>query len=146
MGLAPVDLVALCSELVRAIESLPRSRLLNWQLDVPDELLKPMDADDFNNMAGNVIENAGKWAASQVRVVLQSEAEGVRLAVEDDGPGIPEDQMERVLRRGERADTSVAGSGLGLAIVNDIVELYGGKLTLAKSGLGGLRAEVFLPG
>lgn len=146
MGLAPVDLVALCSELVRAIECLPRSRLLNWQLDVPDELLKPMDADDFNNMAGNVIENAGKWAASQVRVVLQSEAEGVRLAVEDDGPGIPEDQMERVLRRGERANTSVAGSGLGLAIVNDIVVLYGGKLTLAKSGLGGLRAEVFLPG
>ena len=65
--------------------------------------------------------------------------------MEDDGPGVPPDQFERILRRGERADTSVAGSGLGLAIVSDVVEVYGGKLTLGRSALGGLKATVFLP-
>ena len=67
------------------------------------------------------------------------------ILIEDDGPGIPEDQIDRVLLRGERADTSVEGFGLGLAIVNDLVELYSGKLTLSRSTRGGLKAELRLP-
>lgn len=145
LGLPPTDLVALVAELVRVIEILPRDRELTWQLDVPDELWAGIDADDFNNMAGNLIENAGKWAASNVHVALSAIPDGVELVVADDGLGIPPDQMQRVLRRGERADTSVAGSGLGLAIVNDIVELYRGELSLTKSDLGGLRAAIRLP-
>lgn len=145
MGLASIDIVALLAEIVRVIEILPRERTVSWQLDIPDELLVSIDADDFNNMAGNLVENAGKWAASEVRVALETVSDGVRLVVDDNGPGIPADQVERVLRRGERADTSVAGSGLGLAIVNDIVLLYRGRLSLTKSEMGGLRAEILLP-
>jgi signal transduction histidine kinase len=101
--------------------------------------------DDFNNMAGNLIENAGKWARSRIHVTLRRTASGLELEVEDDGPGIPAEEFERVLRRGERADTSVAGSGLGLAIVNDLADAYAGRVTLAQSSLGGLKAGVSLP-
>lgn len=144
-GLAPIDLVAPLAELVGVIESLPRQRHLTWELDIPDELLVPFDIDDFNNLAGNLIENAGKWAASRVHVALAGADGHWRLSVSDDGPGIAEDHMERVLRRGERADTSVSGSGLGLAIVSDIVQLYRGQLSLQKSDLGGLCAQITVP-
>jgi signal transduction histidine kinase len=66
--------------------------------------------------------------------------------VEDDGPGIPKSEIQRVLQRGKRLDTTVQGHGLGLSIVQDIVELYGGKLTFRTSELGGLCAELDLPG
>lgn len=145
LGQAPVDITAPLHELVRVIDSLPRDTPLVWSIDTPDELFLAVDADDFNNIAGNVLENASKWTSSEIKVTLTAEANGVRLVVEDDGPGVPADQFERVLRRGERADTSVAGSGLGLAIVNDLVLIYRGQLTLARSALGGLRADIFLP-
>lgn len=145
LGLMAVDLVPLTDELVDVIANLPRDRTLSWDIAAPDSMLVSVDADDFNNIAGNVLENAGKWARSQVRVTLKTGADGAHLIVEDDGPGIAQEEFERVLRRGERADTSVAGSGLGLAIVNDLVTLYRGKLSLGRSALGGLSADVVLP-
>lgn len=145
LGLTAVDLVPLADELIDVIANLPRERQISWDLKAPDTVRIAVDADDFNNIAGNMLENAGKWAHSCVRVSLRNHPEGAHLIVEDDGPGIPEDEFERVLRRGERADTSVAGSGLGLAIVNDLVMLYRGKLSLGRSPLGGLSADVFLP-
>ncbi len=145
IGLSAVDLVPLTDGLADVIAKLPRERQLTWTVDLPDQLPISVDADDFNNMAGNILENAGKWAQSQVRVSLKADPLGARMTVEDDGPGIPEEELERVLRRGERADTSVAGSGLGLAIVDDLVTLYRGKIVLGRSALGGLRADLFLP-
>ena len=103
-----------------------------------------VDADDFNNMAGNLIENAEKWAANVIRVAAHPRGGGMELVIEDDGPGIAEEDIERVTKRGERADTSVAGSGLGLAIVSDLVELYKGTLELSRSPLGGLKAVLRL--
>ncbi|MEQ1717673.1 MAG: ATP-binding protein [Hyphomicrobium sp.] len=145
LGLAPVDIATLLHNLVPVIDILPRDNALAWTIDVPDELMFGVDADDFNNMAGNLLENAGKWALSRIRVAAEVLPGGVTMVVEDDGPGIPGDQRQRVLRRGERADTSVAGSGLGLAIVSDLVATYGGTFTLSQSILGGLQAVVFLP-
>lgn len=145
LGQAPVDTVALVHELVSVVERLPRERALTWNIDAPDELMFGVDADDFNNLAGNVLENAGKWASARIDVALQPSQGGIALTVEDDGPGIPESEVQRVLRRGERADTSVAGSGLGLAIVSDLVEIYGGRLSLTRGALGGLKAAIFLP-
>jgi signal transduction histidine kinase len=145
VGQVKVDVSRLLHEIVPVIDALPREKTLLWTLNVPDTLLHNVDADDFNNIAGNLLENAGKWAQSRVSVTIARVPGGVDLMVEDDGPGIPQDEIERVLRRGERADTSVAGSGLGLAIVHDLVELYRGHLLLARSTFGGLRARVFLP-
>jgi len=104
------------------------------------------ESQDLEEMVGNLVDNASKWANKRVIVHCRSSSQRVRLAVEDDGPGIPELKTELVLTRGNKLDDSVAGQGRGLGIVRDIVELYGGRLTLSRSGYGGLCAELDLPG
>ncbi len=145
LGQKPTDIAKLLHELVEVIDGLPHERPISWTLDVTSPLLLSADSDDFNNIAGNLLENAAKWATKEIRVELHPYKGGARMIVEDDGSGIPEDQHERVLRRGERADTSMPGSGLGLAIVNDLVSLYRGQLTLGRGQLGGLKVDVILP-
>lgn len=145
-ALPPIDVAALLRELVSAVQALPRESTIDWSIDVPEEMEIAADADDVMNIAGNLIENAMKWTQGQIAVSAGKSEAGLRIEVADDGPGIPQDQIERVLQRGVRADTTVPGSGLGLAIVSDIVETYEGRLTLTRSKLGGLKATVVLPG
>lgn len=140
-----IDADRLIHELVRAVESLPRGQTLEWETDIPQGFAVDADADDLNNIVGNLVDNAHKWAKSRVRVSAKPVAAGVEIAVEDDGPGVAETDIARVLLRGERADTSVSGSGLGLAIVSDLVALYRGEFMLETSKLGGLKAMVLLP-
>jgi len=102
--------------------------------------------EDLDEILGNVLDNACKWARSRVNVASSMEGERVILVVDDDGPGIPPSERDAVLRRGVRADEAVPGSGLGLAIVAELAELYGGAISLDTSPLGGLRARIVLPG
>jgi signal transduction histidine kinase len=95
-------------------------------------------------MLGNLLDNAGKWAAQAVRVDVARDSTQLRITVADDGPGLPPAQLERVLERGVRLDERASGSGLGLSIVADIAESYGGTLVLANAAPG-LRATVTLP-
>ena len=100
---------------------------------------------DLQEMLGNLLDNACKWAARRVRVeVLRTGAE-LTIRLDDDGRGIEAAERERVLNRGERADEQVPGSGLGLAIVDDLARLYDGRVELTDSPLGGLRAVLVLP-
>ncbi len=101
---------------------------------------------DLEEIAGNLLDNAAKWARGQVRVRLTRSGGHLCLAVADDGPGIPPAERARVLAPGVRLDEQAPGSGLGLAIVRDLAEAYGGELRLAESDLGGLEASVTLPG
>jgi signal transduction histidine kinase len=96
-------------------------------------------------MLGNLLDNACKWARS--RVALSSHAKGgeILIAVEDDGCGINPELRESVLGRGTRLDEATPGSGLGLAIVREIVELYGGSISLDTSSMGGLKVRLELP-
>ena len=94
---------------------------------------------DLHELLGNVLENACKYGASTIRV-LAPEA-GDAVVVEDDGPGFPPD-MERLARRGERADTRVAGEGLGLAASRELLESHGGTLELGRSAEGGARVTL----
>ncbi len=103
------------------------------------------EREDFEEIAGNLLENAMKWARSRARVTLAEQAGAVLLTIEDDGPGIPEDKAREALQRGKRLDETKPGTGLGLAIVNDLVREYGGTLALGRSALGGLKVEVRLP-
>ena len=104
---------------------------------------------DLEEMLGNLLDNAFKWASSTVEVSLADEkppdTERIALLIDDDGPGLPEEAMAEVLKRGRRLDETTPGSGLGLSIVVDIAKLYGGGLTLHRSPLGGLRARLELP-
>nr|WP_249342141.1 sensor histidine kinase [Pseudomonas sp. PCH44] len=113
--------------------------------DVPPGLLLPWDREDVLELLGNLLDNACKWADSEVRLGIAPTAGGYRLWVDDDGPGIPQNQRLQVLERGSRLDEQVDGHGLGLGIVRDIVEAWGGRLALLDSPLGGLRVSIELP-
>jgi len=108
---------------------------------------------DLEEMIGNLLDNAGKWAASAVAVSVAPEpapgAPGrtlLRVVIDDDGPGLAPHLREAATRRGKRLDETKPGSGLGLSIVTDLAGAYGGSLTLGDSPQGGLRAELRLPG
>jgi signal transduction histidine kinase len=115
--------------------------------DVPAGATFSGAREDLEEIVGNLLENACKWARTRARVGLRATAERrVGLVIEDDGPGLDESARSSVLARGVRLDESAPGAGLGLAIVADVVAAYGGSLRLDASALGGLRAEVELPG
>jgi signal transduction histidine kinase len=100
---------------------------------------------DLQEMLGNLLDNACKWAVQRIEVALAVVGDELRITIDDDGCGIADKERERVLNRGERADERVPGSGLGLAIVDDLARLYGGRVELADSPLGGLRVLIALP-
>ncbi|MBK5011418.1 sensor histidine kinase [Pseudomonas sp. S60] len=118
---------------------------LRLERDVPAGLLLPWDREDSLELLGNLLDNACKWADSEVRLGIASTAGGYQLWVDDDGPGIPESRRQQVLERGSRLDEQVDGHGLGLGIVRDICDAWGGTLSLALSPLGGLRVTLDLP-
>ncbi|MBS7846122.1 sensor histidine kinase [Pseudomonas fluorescens] len=105
----------------------------------------PWDREDLLELLGNLLDNACKWADAEVRLSISETPQGYLLAVEDDGPGIPETQRDQVFSRGARLDEQIDGHGLGLGIVRDIVEVWGGVLQLQESELGGLKALIELP-
>ena len=129
----------------RALLRLHSDRGLQIDVTVPPDLEFRGRREDLDEMLGNLLDNACKWAKSRVTISASRDADRVTIAVDDDGPGIEEASRERVLQRGARADEAAPGSGLGLAIVRDIAELYGGSITLGPSSLGGTRAELRLP-
>ena len=108
------------------------------------------EGQDLEEMVGNLVDNACKWARSRVvvaaEVVARDGVASLQVTVDDDGPGLPEPAREEVLRRGRRLDETKPGSGLGLSIVADLAGLYRGHLHLEASPLGGLRAVLVLPG
>ncbi|WP_294735923.1 sensor histidine kinase [uncultured Pseudomonas sp.] len=105
----------------------------------------PWDREDLLELLGNLLDNACKWADAEIVLSISEIPEGFRLAVEDDGPGIPESQRDQVFSRGTRLDEQTDGHGLGLGIVRDIVEVWGGVLLLQESELGGLKVVIDLP-
>ncbi|MDB5590647.1 sensor histidine kinase [Enterovirga sp.] len=105
---------------------------------------------DFEEMVGNLVDNACKWAVSRVRIRVDLGEDGdrniLRVVIEDDGPGLPEGARAVALKRGRRLDETKPGSGLGLSIVVELAGHYGGSLRLGSSRLGGAQAELALPG
>jgi len=112
---------------------------------VPSGLLLPWDREDMLELLGNLLDNACKWADSEVHLGIATSEDHYQLWVDDDGPGIPYQQRVQVLERGSRLDEEVDGHGLGLGIVRDIVQAWGGQLQLLESPMGGLRVDIQLP-
>lgn len=119
-------------------------REIELEVDIPANLRVRAEKEDLEELIGNFLDNAHKWAVATVRVAARANDRKVEIRVEDDGPGIPEDKREDALRAGGRLDETTPGTGLGLAIASDIVEAYGGSLTLDVSSLGGLMVRVEL--
>jgi signal transduction histidine kinase len=138
------EVAPILDELSRMLHRIHPDGEIDW--DAPDDLFFLGERQDLMEMIGNLMENACKWRSSAVWVTAEEEGAGrLRLVVEDDGPGLREDERVAVLKRGERLDESAPGSGLGLAIVDELVRAYGGSLTLSDSRLGGLKIELDLP-
>ncbi len=133
-------------ELARTLEKIfePRGIVIDWRAD--DDLAFQGERQDFLEVAGNVLENACKWCRRGVWASAEPVSpEVLRLKVEDDGPGLPEEQRGEVLERGARLDESAPGSGLGLSIVDELVRAYRGTITFGRSAHGGLEVVIDLP-
>ena len=145
----PLPVAPAARKLIAALEKVYAAKSLQVEIDIAPGVMFRGDEGDFLEILGNITDNAFKWARSRVRVQALNELGGpsgprFTLRVEDDGPGIPDDQVQRVRARGARADMATPGHGLGLAVVQEIVELYDGELVIARSPLGGAAVEVRL--
>lgn len=135
-------------ELPALIDALEKAHRRHLAVDhhYHGDLILPFDRADLLEVFGNLLDNAWKWAASKVALVIVETPTHWQLSVEDDGPGIANlADREQALQRGYRLDESVAGQGLGLAIVADTVTAYGGEMHLEQADLGGLAVRVELP-
>ena len=133
-------------ELAVMIEQVFRDKNVEIDWRAPDNLSFLGERQDLQEILGNLIENAAKFSKRRVRVSAGGSGLGqMILVVEDDGPGLPADQRDTVMQRGARLDESAPGSGLGLSIVDDLTRAYGGRLNLADSDMGGLKAVLELP-
>nr|WP_298412123.1 HAMP domain-containing sensor histidine kinase [uncultured Halomonas sp.] len=168
-----VGLKATLAPVVDGLARLAERRGIRFEYALDESLNVRMDPQDLQELVGNLLDNALRWAETRVAVKADATSDGLRLSIEDDGPGMTPQQRERALKRGARLDerhlgagngfdssptsgfdssptsgfdsSSGTGSGLGLAIVEDLVTLYGGQLQLEASSLGGLCARVWLP-
>ncbi len=136
----------------RTMEKIHRDRGVAIEVSAGSKARFRGERQDLEEMAGNLVDNACKWATSRVfiEVLVDAPAEPgaapmLRIIVDDDGRGLSEKERAQVSRRGQRLDKSKPGSGLGLSIVVDLAALYGGSLTLGRAPIGGLRAELLLP-
>lgn len=118
---------------------------LELRMRVSPGLSLPWDREDVLELLGNMLDNACKWADSEVLLTVDRHDGAVCLLIDDDGPGIPESRREEVFSRGARLDEQITGHGLGLGIVRDIVQAWGGTLQLLVSPLGGLQVRINLP-
>jgi signal transduction histidine kinase len=149
---AVTEVEPVVGRLVRAMNRIHDERHLRLVSDVPPQSRFRGEQQDLEEIVGNLVDNACKWARSEVRIAVgyerpSSEEVAGRLivAIDDDGPGLAPEQRVEATRRGRRLDESKPGSGLGLSIVTDLVALYDGKFSLDRSPAGGLRAALELP-
>jgi len=149
---APVSIEPHAEQIVRGLEKIYAEKGAVCEFDIDPEACFHGEPGDLQELLGNLLENAFKWARSRVLLTVRVGPEedhrrpGLVLAVDDDGPGIPPEKVALVLQRGVRGDERVHGHGIGLAIVQDIVRSYRGELEVGKSPeLGGARFEVRLP-
>jgi signal transduction histidine kinase len=146
------DVAPVVTALARTMEKIHRDRGIAIEVRADAEAHFRGERPDLEEMVGNLVDNACKWAAARVAIEVvrerrdaASDAQVVRIVVDDDGRGLSPSERERAAKRGGRLDQSKPGSGLGLSIVLELAGLYGGELKLASAPLGGLRAELVLP-
>ena len=149
---AAIPIASHAEDLVQSLEKVYAAKNVLCEFDIEDGASFHGELNDLLELMGNLLENAFKWTQHHVLLVVQKQPQpgrarpGMLLSVEDDGPGIAEDKIEKVLQRGVRGDERVQGHGIGLSIVQDIVRAYRGELVVDRSpDFGGARFSVKLP-
>jgi signal transduction histidine kinase len=146
------EVAPVVTALARTMEKIYREKGLAIEVHTDEQAQFHGERPDLEEMLGNLVDNACKWASSRVAIEVVCERPDptrehhvVRIVVDDDGRGLSPSEREQVSKRGQRLDETKPGSGLGLSIVVELARLYGGNLTLGTAPLGGLRAELVLP-
>lgn len=146
------NILPVLESLKRTLNKLYAERDLSITIDCPQELAFRGDEQDFQEIAGNLLDNGCKWAREKIQITVRTvptaDAAQVQIIVEDDGPGLTPDRPETydaVIKRGTRLDETIPGSGLGLSIVAELTENYRGSLHLERSALGGLKVSLTVP-
>jgi len=146
---AVTDVAPVVTALARTMEKIHHDRAIAVDVHCDEQARFRGERPDLEEMIGNLVDNACKWASSRVVIeVLRETVNGhqvIRVHVDDDGAGLSQSERDQVAKRGRRLDETKPGSGLGLSIVVELASLYGGGLTLGAAPLGGLRAELVLP-
>jgi signal transduction histidine kinase len=148
---AASDVEPVVSSLLRTFHKIYGDRAIAFHGEVEPSLRFRGERQDLQEIIGNLVDNAGKWARSRVELsansvaVASAERPSLEIMIDDDGPGLPENQRQEALARGRRLDETKPGSGLGLSIVADLVAAHGGEIALETSPLGGLRVRLRLP-
>jgi signal transduction histidine kinase len=137
--------IPVVEDLVFVLQHIRQEQALEFDCSGLKECWFRGEGQDLEEMLGNLLDNASKWAKCTVLIRAESADGRLSIKVEDDGPGIPKAEIENVMRRGHKLDESKPGHGQGLGIIRDIVDLYGGQLSLGESALGGLKVTVDLP-
>ncbi|MFN3834295.1 MAG: sensor histidine kinase [Glycocaulis sp.] len=144
---ARTPLAEVLDDLGRTLRKIYCRRGIELDWEVEGRAVFRGERQDLEDLTGNLMDNACKWARGQVRVRARDLADGqIEICVEDDGPGLEPEVRARVLERGVRLDEQAPGTGFGLSIVYDLARAYGGTIELDDSELGGLRARLVLPG
>jgi signal transduction histidine kinase len=142
---ATVALQACINDLANAIGRIHAGRAIRVRIDVPASTAVRCDPQDLDELLGNLLDNAWRWARSTVHVTAHEEEQQVRVAIADDGPGMSDHDMHEVMIKGRRLDEREGGHGFGLSISRELVELHNGSLDLGRSDLGGLEVRIELP-
>jgi signal transduction histidine kinase len=146
------EVAPVVNALARTMEKIHREKTFAIEVHADEQARFRGERPDLEEMIGNLVDNACKWASSRVMIEVVTErpdpvsaGQVVRIVVDDDGRGLSPSEREQVAKRGRRLDETKPGSGLGLSIVVELAGLYGGGLTLGTAPIGGLRAELVLP-
>jgi signal transduction histidine kinase len=142
---AAVALGACIGDLVQAMARIHEDRAVVPRVDVPAGVAVRCDPQDLDELLGNLLDNAWRWARAAVHVAAREEGGQVRIMIADDGPGMDDETIGEALIKGRRLDEREGGHGFGLSISRELAELHGGSLDLGRSGFGGLEVVVRLP-
>jgi len=139
-----VNVKSVINRILESLHKVYSDKQISVNVTVDDQLIFKGDEGDLMEVLGNLLDNAFKWSRQQIEISANSADRQLHITVNDDGPGIKNNEVNEILQRGVRADQATAGHGIGLSIVKNIVQAYRGSLTIEKSRLGGAEVNIVL--
>jgi signal transduction histidine kinase len=130
--------------LVDTLQRLHRDKAVHFQQQLNNVTTLPLEQQDGMELLGNLLDNAWKWAGGRVRLGIDGSGAACVISIEDDGPGVDDEQLRQLMQRGVRHDESTQGHGIGLSVVKSLIEALGGSIAFGRSAdLGGLQVKLY---